>query len=109
METTSKIIVNKRAQISNRRGVIEINKEILFGKDLCEETLKLIYSNFFPIAISENHESWNTSCKLYCYSKYFREVKDGEIIPKYSVTFKRTQVTEHEFITTVEKVEEDKR
>lgn len=65
------------AQIFKRRGVIEISKEVLFGKDLCEETLKLIYSNFFPIAISENYESWNSNCKIYCYSKYFREVEEG--------------------------------
>lgn len=71
--------------LSKKRGFIVIDRDTL-NKQPTEEFLKLIFSVFFPVAM-ENYHVYNMydGLKMYGFSKHFRDVNEGEIIPEYEM------------------------
>jgi hypothetical protein len=69
--------------LENRIGYIEISSQVIqdFEKDYMLP--KTLFSNFFPVRIVDKFRA----VEYYGYSKQFRETKDCEIVPKYSVIF----------------------
>ena len=97
-------VVSNRT-LSKNRGMVIFNREIL-TKDPTEDELKAIFSNFYPIAI-ENEHSYNLyqNLKMFGYSQHFREVEESEICPKYKMFFRRDENGLH-FEKMVELVEQ---
>jgi len=83
-------IVSNRT-LSKNRGMVVFSREML-TKEPTEDEMKAIFSNFFPIAI-ENEHSYNLyqNLKMYGYSQHFREVEEGEVCPKYEMFFRRDE------------------
>ena len=73
-----------------KRGTIIFNKHFLLDDD--GELLKIIYSNFYPLAIESKH-SYNLydDLKMTGFSEHFRELDEGDIIPTYNMVVFRDE------------------
>jgi hypothetical protein len=80
-----KTIEITRPTLTNRRGMIKFSRELL-TENPTEDILKVIFSNFYPVAI-ENDHSFNMygKLKMFGYSPHFREVTEGEVPPEYEI------------------------
>ena len=67
--------------IYQRKGVIVFSKSI--HEEYDQDMLKEIFSNFFPLAITELH---NGFVRYIGYSPHFEIVKEGHIIPNYRIS-----------------------
>ena len=67
----------------DRRGHIYVSRELLKQADI--NFLKLLYGNFYPIAIDEFGSAFNRPLKIYGVSEHFEELEEGTIIPEYEV------------------------
>lgn len=82
--TNSGLQINNR-DLSKNRGIIILDRKMLTDNPT-ENELKEIFSNFFPIAI-ENDHSYNLyqNLKMYGYSQHFRKIEEGEKCPEYVI------------------------
>lgn len=71
-------------ELQKRRGTITINLKTI--RDANENTLREIFSNFFPFATEPSHTpDMYGSVKYYGVSPHFDIVPDGEVFPEYKV------------------------
>lgn len=68
-----------------KKGTITINRDLLDNLSL--ESLKLLYSNFFPVAITNDRLYISGEMEFHGYSEHFDPVGAGSIPPYYEVTF----------------------
>jgi hypothetical protein len=87
--------------IYQRKGVIVFSKNI--HKQYNENILKEIFSNFFPLAITELH---NGFVRYIGYSPHFEIVKESHIIPNYHITLSHNNDLVYKF-DGVEKLDKD--
>ena len=78
-------IRNGRNLIKNR-GIVVFNRAMLLNDFPFENILKVIFANFFPVAIEAEHSlNMYEEIKMYGYSQHFREVEEGENAPHYKL------------------------
>ena len=71
--------------LRNNRGAVVFSREFL-TEHPTEEFLKAIFSNFFPVAAENHHKNYMyDKIKMFGYSKHFREISEGEVIPEYEI------------------------
>lgn len=78
----------QETDLYDRRGKIAIAHHSIV-KGFREQTLKAIFSNFFPVAIENNHDlNMYGTLVFYGYSPHFRNVAEGEKPPEYQIRLK---------------------
>ena len=87
--------------IYQRKGMIVFSKSI--HKEYDENMLKEIFSNFFPLAITELN---NGFVRYIGYSPHFEIVKEGHIIPNYNMILSNNKDKIYKF-DRVEKLNKD--
>ena len=71
--------------LRKHRGMIIFSREFL-TQNASEETLKEIFSNFFPMAMESDHSfSMYEKIRMYGYSPHFREIEETERCPEYEM------------------------
>ena len=71
--------------LANKRGYVSFSRYSLTNNPQ-EDVLKEIFSNFFPIAIENDHTcDLYYGLKMFGYSKHFREINELEPCPKYEM------------------------
>ena len=95
--------------MKNKKGKIALNRDIVIDNPN-KDILGILFSIFYPIHIRIS----SLMPDLYIYYGYcedFRELKEGEDIPEYQITFRRLSVenqTEEIGEMVIEKIEEIK-
>jgi hypothetical protein len=71
--------------LRKNRGMVVFNREFLTDNPT-EDFFKVVFSNFFPVAIQDDHVFGEYSrIKMYGYSQHFREIEEGEAAPEYEI------------------------
>lgn len=77
--------ITKEDALFRRRGSVKFNRSLLMESN--EETLRAIFSNFFPIASQPDHGfGFYDRVVMYGCSPHFRLVEEGEIMPEYQLS-----------------------
>lgn len=94
-EIIKEVVSEPQNTFRNRRGQIHFSKEMIFENPSAEE-LKLIFTNFFPVSIVQDHRTvfYNTVV-MYGLSPHFREIEETEPIPEYQIYFKLDELGTH--------------
>lgn len=75
------------SQIGNRKGMISISRDLILNAEL--NTLREIFTNFFPIDADRNHkETFWDHIKYYGISPFFDEVEGSNSFPEYEIVLK---------------------
>lgn len=74
--------------ITKRKGHLLVNRELILQADV--DTLKVIFSNFFPLDVNRHHivNYWD-SIEYYGISEHFEEVEEACVAPTYEMWLKR--------------------
>ncbi len=71
--------------LRNNRGMVVFSREFLTERPT-EDFLKAVFSNFFPVAIENDHTFYMyDKIKMYGYSQHFKEINEGEVTPEYEI------------------------
>ena len=74
--------------IAKRKGCLLVSRELILQADV--DTLKVIFSNFFPLDADRNHSiSYWDSIKYYGISEHFEEVEEACVAPTYEMWLER--------------------
>lgn len=91
---------NSISNVSNdtlhkKRGMIAFSREFLTYHPT-EQFLKVVFSNFFPIAMENDHSFCAyDKIKMFGYSPHFREINDEERTPEYEIFITHDENGDH--------------
>lgn len=100
MEKEKNKIDNPISDVSNdtlhkKRGMIAFSREFLTYHPT-EQFLKEVFSNFFPIAMENDHSFCAyDKIKMFGYSPHFREINDEERTPEYEIFITHDENGDH--------------
>ena len=67
--------------LKQKKGCMTFTKGFLDNENI--DVIKLLFSNFYPIAIDNNMLRMNGTVKFYGYSEHFEDSKEGFEAPEY--------------------------
>ena len=84
-EDVTNITKSEESELFNRKGRVIMSREFMLTQT--EETLREIFCNFFPMAVSSYHElTYYDSIEYLGVSPHFDIVEVGCACPRYQIT-----------------------